>query len=69
MAAALDVSAVSAHSVEAYELAKKGRSAHAAEKWGLAAEVARTLGAPDCLVVANLQARHLHCLVPRYPRR
>ena len=59
MTTALDVSAVVAYSIEAYQLSSKGRCARCAEKWGKAAEAAKQLGAPDCLVVANTQARYL----------
>lgn len=69
MAAALDVSAVVAYSLAAYELTDKGRFARAAEEWGRAAEAARALGAPDCLVVAFTQARRLHGLAPHASKR
>jgi len=56
MAAALDVSAAVSFSATAHELACKGRFARAAEKFALAVEAARALGAPDCLVVVHTQA-------------
>jgi predicted nucleotidyltransferase len=69
MAASMDVSAVVAYSAAAAELHSKPRFARAAEKYALAAAAARALGAPDCLVVASLQARRPHCLALRAPRR
>jgi hypothetical protein len=66
--AALDVSVAVSHSIAAHDLAEKGRFARAVEKYALAAKAARALGAPDCLVVANAQARRPHLLVPRAPR-
>ena len=64
MAAALDVSVAVAHTLAANELLGKGRFARSAEQWGRAAEAARALGAPDCLVMAYTQARAA-CLVSR----
>ena len=69
MAAALDVSAAVSFSVTASELASKGRFARAAEKFALAAEAAGALGAPDCLVVAQTQARPRVALSLRGLRR
>jgi hypothetical protein len=69
MAAALDVSAVVSHTAAADELVCKGRFARAAEKYALAADAARALGAPDCLVVASSQVRRLQFMVPRAHRR
>jgi hypothetical protein len=57
MTTALDVRTAVAHGVAAYELLLKGRFARSAEKWGQAAQAARALGAPDCLVVADAQVR------------
>lgn len=68
MAAALDISAAVAFSIAATELTTKGRYVHSAEKWGKAAEAARALGAPDCLVVADAQARRWRCLLLRAPK-
>jgi len=67
MAAALNISAIVSLSVAAQELLLKGRFARSAEKFALAAEAARALGAPDCLVVAHAQARRPRCLAPRAP--
>ena len=66
--AALDVSVAVAHSSAAHDLAGKGRFARAVEKYALAANAGLALGAPDCLVVANAQARHPHRLVSRAVR-
>ena len=55
MAATLDVSAAVSYAVAALNLIDKVRMFSAAEKWGKAAEAARALGAPDCLVVAYAQ--------------
>ena len=63
--AALDVSAAVAHGNAAMELLQKGRVVRAAEQWGKAAEAARALGAPDCLVMAYTQARRSPCLALR----
>ena len=67
--AALDVSGIVLFSVAANELVCKGRAVRGAEKWGKAAEAARALGKPDCLVVAYAQARHLGGPVTRAPPR
>ena len=64
MAAALDVNAVVSHCVAANKLSASGRFVRAAEQWGRAAEAARAFGAPDCLVVANAQARRSRHLAP-----
>jgi hypothetical protein len=69
MAAALDISAVVSFADAANKLSGKGRYAGAAEKWGRAVEAARALGAPDCLVVADTQARCSHHLVPLADKR
>ena len=69
MASALDVSATVAYGTAADKLLTSGRFAGVAEKWGLAVEAGRALGAPDCLVVANAQARHLHQLAPLADKR
>lgn len=67
--AALDVSAAAKYSDAANMLVAKGRYTRAAEQWGKAADAARALGAPDCLVVANIQARRARCLAPCASKR
>jgi hypothetical protein len=69
MTTALDVSAAVAHGIAAYELLVKGRFARSAEKWAKAAQAARALGAPDCLVVATAQVRRWCHLALRAPKR
>jgi hypothetical protein len=69
MTTALDVSAAVAHGIAARELALKGRFVRCAEKWGKAAEAAKALGVPDCLVVAYTQARGRCRLALRTPKR
>jgi hypothetical protein len=64
MTAALDVSAVVSLGVAAEKLQSLGRFVSASEKWGRAVEAARALGAPDCLVVADTQARRSRHLAP-----
>ena len=69
MAAGLDISTAVSYSLAGFDLGSKGRFARAADKFALAAEVARALGAPDCLVVAHTQARRLLCCALRVPVR
>ena len=64
MAGALDISAVVALGIAADKFTRLGRFAAAAEKWELAVEAARALGAPDCLVVVDAQARLLRYIAP-----
>jgi hypothetical protein len=69
MATAFDVSTVVSLGVAAEKLLRLGRFAAAAYKWGLAVEAARALGAPDCLVVAETQARRARRLAPLADKR
>jgi hypothetical protein len=65
-APALDVSAVVSFALAARKLSASGRFISASEKWARAVEAARTLGAPDCLIVADAQARRSRLLAPHW---
>jgi hypothetical protein len=62
--AALDVSAAVSFAIAGSKLADMGRFISASEKWARAVEAARALGAPDCLVLADAQARRSRNLAP-----
>lgn len=62
MATGLDVGAAVACAKAAVELMDKGRYARCVEKWERAAEAAKLLGAPDCLIVAAAEVRRSRLL-------